>query len=122
MAIYASVGERTIYNIRDDLVNRRPGRLFNLGQPPVVKLKKVANNKTPAFVIKNLVKWCFDNSSEVPNSVNVRRFNAPFTSLKKAWRAFTSTSEAMSWQTFRVHKNRHCGNVKVLLSFILFIK
>lgn len=117
LSFYASVGERTVKGLKKDFVNRMPGRLFSLEKPPPQKLKKVAHNKTPAHIVSALVYWCHSNSSYVPNSVNVRRLNAPFTSMKKAFRAFVKVSpiHSMAWSTFRNLRYSHCPHIKVLI-------
>lgn len=118
-ASYASIGERTVSNLKLNFVNQSPGQLFTLDQPPPQKLKKVAAYKTPPSAVASLINWCVRNSSFVPNSVNIRRFNAPFVSMKKAFRAFVAENpeHKMCWGTFRVLRSRHCPSIKVFYIF-----
>lgn len=121
LAFYASVGERTVGNLRKMFVNRIPGQLFSLDRPPPRKLKRVANNKTPSTTVNALVNWCVQNSSVMPGTVNIRRFTAPYTSMKKAFRAFVKQNWAhkMCWETFRVLRSLHCPGIKVKILFMI---
>ncbi len=111
----ASIDPKTFYSLRKDFDGEAAGTHFSLEKPPKRKIRKHAHNATPPEAIAILKTWCQSNSSDVPNSVNIRRFNAPMTSKKKAYFQFREENPAheMCKNTFNSLLAHHCPGLKV---------
>lgn len=92
---FASICRNTVGNLQNEFARAVPGEDFDLDNPPPIKHRRIAVNAIPSETISLLKNWCFTNSSVVPNSLKVRRLNAPLTSKTRAYHKFQEDNSAV---------------------------
>ncbi len=115
----AGISSRSFYYLINEFSLDTAGTHFTLEKPPKKKVRRVAPNATPLATITAFKEWCNTNSFEVPNSVKIRRFNAPLTSKRKAQKQFNTDKpeHRVCYTTFCSLLAHHCPGLKVFSLF-----
>ncbi len=114
---FASIGREKLSKLTkiwawEAMRNRGDPEAVEFAPPP--KKQRVAPNKIPDKIIDEIVTFCYENSSVVPDKPKIRRFEGQVPNFAEGRRQFNAEHppSEVCYNTFVNIINEYCGHIK----------